>query len=201
MTKEQFLSIVDDIDDKFIEEIADIPEQPQVIYQRKEHFSICRILVSAAAVCAVSAGIFAAVKLNGTRVVTPNDSVISTSLSVTENSSEPISEMPDFHGRKGDVGVFEITLFTDKNTPVYTDAVVKNDDKQYATVEVECRGVYSLAVYREGETRECIGRLSGIEDGAQTLQIDYNKQAEISEKYVLCVWGEKSAQISVKWIP
>lgn len=201
MTKEQFLSIVDDIDDKFIEEIADIPEQPQVIYQRKEHFSICRILVSAAAVCAVSAGIFAAVKLNGTRVVTPNDSVISTSLSVTENSSEPISEMPDFHGRKGDVGVFEITLFTDKNTPVYTDAVVKNDDKQYATVEVECRGVYSLAVYREGETRECIGRLSGIEDGAQTLQIDYNKQAEIGEKYVLCVWGEKSAQISVKWIP
>lgn len=201
MTKEQFLSIVDDIDDKFIEEIADIPEQPQVIYQRKEHFSICRILVSAAAVCAVSAGIFAAVKLNGTRVVTPNDSVISTSLSVTENSSEPISEMPDFHGRKGNFGVFEITLFTDKNTPVYTDAVVKNDDKQYATVEVECRGVYSLAVYREGETRECIGRLSGIEDGAQILQIDYNKQAEIGEKYVLCIWGEKSAQISVKWLP
>lgn len=201
MTKEQFLSIVDDIDDKFIEEIADVPEQPQVIYQRKEHFSICRILVSAAAVCAVSAGILAAVKLNGTRVVAPNDSVISTSLSVTESNTEPIYAQPVFHDREGDIGEFEITHFTDKNTPVYTDAVVKNDDKQYATVEIECRSVTSLAVYREGETRECIGRLSGIEDGAQTLQIDYNKKAEIGEKFVLCAWGEKGAEIRVKWLP
>ena len=201
MTKEQFLSIVDDIDDKFIEEIADIPEQPQVIYPRREHFSVRRILVSTAAVCAVSVGILAAVKLNGTRVVMPNESVISTSSSVAENSSEPISEMPDFHGRKGDFGVFEITHFTDKNTPEFTDAVVKNDDKQYATVEVECKGVYSLAVYREGETRECIGRLSGIKDGAQTLRIDYNKKAEIGEKFVLCAWGEKGAEIRVNWLP
>lgn len=421
MTKEQFLSIVDDIEDKFIEEIADVPEQPQVIYQHKEHFSICRILVSAAAVCAVSVGILAAVKLNGTRVVTPNDSLISGNSSETESSSsqgtvsgsiqstssisgeephnqgayyddmfkeiieenpssgapmtyddvmnvmtnpdnggldsyylveaielvklsdceklrgfeewyyklngieydgihyglnviykvkaikdlitgedcnkemyvalsscEPIyqkaGDPPYAPGEKFTVALFNkaensditqsgagyffrfdiqensdgltalvrnnnseictnevvevtkspknvITSTTEnpvqyiaefelsdlveflrkdwkerklghfENITVYTDAVVKNDDKQYATVEIECRSVTSLAVYREGETRECIGRLSGIEDGAQTLQIDYNKKAEIGEKFVLCAWGEKGAEIRVKWLP
>lgn len=201
MTKEQFLNVVNDIDDKFIEEITDVPDQPKVIYQRKEHFSARRILVSAAAICAISAGIFAAEKLYGTRSVMPNESVISENSSVTESEPEPIYEEPDFHDHKGDIGEFEITLFTDKNTPVYTGAVVKKDDKQYATVEIECRGVTSLAVYREGETRECIGRLAGIEDGAQTLRIDYNKRAEIGDEFVLCVWGEKSAQISGKWLP
>lgn len=201
MTKNQFLSIVDDINDKFIEEIADVPEQPQIIYQHREHFSVRRIAVSAAAVCVISAGIFAAVKLYGTRIVVPNDSDVSASSSITESNSEPISEEPDFHDREGDIGEFEITLFTDKNSPVYTGAVVKKDDKQYATVEIECRGVFSLAVYREGETRECIGRLAGIQDGAQTLRVDYNKQAEIGDEFVLCVWGEKSARISGKWIP
>lgn len=95
MTKEQFLSIVDDIDDKFIEEIADVPEQPQVIYQRREHFSVRRIAVSAAAICAVAAGIFAAVKLNGTYHITPNDSLISGNSSESEHAStssqEPVS--------------------------------------------------------------------------------------------------------------
>lgn len=201
MTKEQFLNVVNDIDDKFIEEITDVPEQPKVIYQNKEHFSFRRILVSAAAVCAISAGIFAAVKLYGTRIVAPNDSVISASSSVIESNSEPISAEPDFHDRKGNIGEFEITLFNDKNTPVYTGAVVKNDDKQYATVEIECRGVTTLAVYREGETRECIGRLSGIEDGKQTFRIDYNKKAEIGDEFVLCVWGEKVAEIRGKWLP
>ncbi len=100
MTKEQFLSIVDDIDDKFIDEIADVPEQPLVIYQHGEHFSFRRIAVSAAAVCAISAGIFAAVKLYGTRIVAPNDSVISGTSSVIESEPEPISAEPVFTSAK-----------------------------------------------------------------------------------------------------
>ncbi len=200
MTKEQFLSIVDDIDDKFIDEIADVPEQPLVIYQHGEHFSFRRIAVSAATVCAISAGIFAAVKLYGTRIVAPNDSVISGTSSVIESEPEPISAEPVFHERKGNIGEFEITLFTDENAPVFTVAVTKKDDKQYATVEIECRGVISLAVYREGETRECIGRIA-VDNGAHTLQIDYDKQAEIGDEFVLCVWGKQSRQASGKWIP
>ncbi len=95
MTKEQFLNVVNDIDDRFIEEIADVPEQPQVIYQRREHFSFRRIAVSAAAVCAIAAGIFAAVKLNGTYHIAPDDSLISGNSSESEpvstSSQEPVS--------------------------------------------------------------------------------------------------------------
>lgn len=81
MTKEQFLNAVGDIDDKFIKEMTDAPEEPresllineepQEVYLTSGHIPFWKLAFSAAAaVCVLAAGIFAAAKVHG---IQPNE--------------------------------------------------------------------------------------------------------------------------------
>lgn len=216
MTKEQFLSAINDIDDKFIKEITDAPaipdnpqenyltsEEPQVVYLSNEHIPFWKVALSTAAViCVLTVGLFTTVKLRMSQNYTPNNNVISGSSaepSDTVSDSKPTtSEYLDLFERGGRGVPFEVSISKDDPSPVYTNAVTKRDDEQYATVQIDCNVVTSLAVYRDGM---CIGRqiVDGV--GIQTLHIDYISQAEVGENFVLCIWGDNSTLISGKWVP
>lgn len=223
MTKKQFLDAVNEIDDEFISEIIDIPEEPQVVYPASKRIPFWRIAVStAAAVCVIAAGSYAAVKLHGSYAYGPNAggrSDSSAAVSESESSSavvsesmsnsEPVnSERLDLSDRGGGVP-FEARFFEADQDPVYTDAAVKKDGEQYATLQIACRGVsdekrFSLEVHRKGETKWCIGRKIIAEPGTYTLYIDYVEEAAAGEEYVLsiyCIGGEGNALIEGKWVP
>ena len=223
MTKKQFLDVVNEIDDEFINEIIDIPdkisekpqdnyfvdEKPQVVYLTNERIPFWKIAVStAAAVCVLTAGFFAAAKLHGVHTYDPNESGISdssTTVSESMSTSEPIiSERLDLSER-GDGVPFEARFFEDDQSPIYTDAVVKKDGEQYATLQVACRGVsdeksFVVSVFRKREMK-CIGRIEITEPGAHTLYIDYLEEAEDGEEYVLCIYGEGNTRIDGEWVP
>lgn len=91
MTKKQFLDAVNEIDDEFINEIIDIPvklqenyfadEEPQEVYLTNKPIAFWKIAVSAAAaICVLTAGVFAAAKLRGIHPHSPNKSEISESI-------------------------------------------------------------------------------------------------------------------------
>ena len=209
MTKKQFLDAVNEIDDGFINEIIDIPEEPQVVYPTSKHVPFRRIAVSAAAaVCVLAAGFFAAAKLHGIYAYDPNESGISdnsTAVSESMSNSEPItSERLDLPERGGGVP-FEVRFFEDDQSPIYTDAMTKIDGEQYATLQVACRGIsdeksFAVAVFRKREMK-CIGRIEITEPGAHTLYIDYLEEAEEGEEYVLCIYGEGNTRIDGEWVP
>lgn len=95
MTKNQFLDAVNEIDDEFINEIINIPDEPQKIYFADDEpqavyltnkpIAFWKIAVSAAAaICVLTAGIFAAAKLHGIQTQDPIES--ETSVCSAENS-------------------------------------------------------------------------------------------------------------------
>lgn len=223
MTKKQFLDVVNEIDDEFINEIIDIPdntsektcdyyfadEEPQVVYLTSERIPFWKIAVStAAAVCVLMAGLFAVAKLHGIYAYDPNESGISySSATVSESisTSEPItSKRLDLSEREGGVP-FEVRFLEDDPSPIYTDAVIKKDGEQYATLQAMCRGVsdeksFVVAVFCKREMK-CIGRIEISEPGTHTLYIDYVKEAKAGEEYVLCIYGEGNMWIEGKWVP
>lgn len=210
MTKEQFLDAVNEIDDEFINELIDIPDssrdnyfaddKPQVVYLTSERIPFWKIAVStAAAVCVLTVGIFAAMKLHGIQSYNPNESAISESSAEVSDSKPTTSKYLDFSERESDCVPFEISISEgDSRSVVDTDAVTKKDNEQYATVQLDCTGVTSLAVFCNGE---CISRQPIELEGVQTVYIDYFKQAEIGEEFVLRIWTHNRVLVDGKWIP
>lgn len=107
MTKEQFINVIGDIDDKFLSELAaDYPpndnddfydvfiedmEKPQTIRLTNERTPFWKLAVSAAAVvCVITAGLFALLRRQAPQVSSPGDS--RSGVSISNPKSDPASE-------------------------------------------------------------------------------------------------------------
>lgn len=214
MTKKQFLDAVNKIDDKFINEIIDIPndvsenyfvdERPQKVYLTDKLVPFWKIAVSTAAVvCVLTAGVFTTVKLRGAQHTMPNDSTTeNSSYSQTETSSEPdkfdtvLTAGIDFS-------------YTSPDWPYSSDMVEKNDDANYAVVYVACRNIseenplfISIKKYIDGNPKY-IGTLYVTDNSARTYRIDYEEEVKKGEEVFLYM-STKSDEImraDGKWLP
>lgn len=108
MTKEQFINVIGDIDDKFLSELAaDYPpnnsdnlydvfiedmEKPQTIRLNNRRVPFWKIAASAAAViCVITAGLFAILRQQPPSVPSPGDS--RSGVSISNPKSDPTSEL------------------------------------------------------------------------------------------------------------
>lgn len=223
MTKKQFLDAMNNIDDKFINELIDVPgeprgnhfankqqenyfvdEQPQKVYSTDNPIPFWKIAASTAAVvCFLTAGIFSAAALRDTRHIMPNDSA-------TDNSSDIQSETsskPDKFDTMLTAGI-DFTIQSPDWT-YHSDMVEKNDDENYAVVYVECRNISEenplfIAVqrYRNGNP-VYIGTLYVTDNSARTYRIDYNEEVKRGDELFLyiSVKTDEIFRADGKWLP
>lgn len=215
MTKKQFLDAIDKIDDKFINEL-NIPdnshynlfadEKPQKVYLTDDRVPFWKTALSAAAaVCVLILGASAAFNLR-TPPDSANDSatseiiVISGEMSDSESVQTPSEKLGLFERGGGEPFTFRI-LEGDEN-PVYTETLTKNDNEQYATLEIMFRGAVSLGVYREEEPNRCLGK-TYLDDGGEVrkLFIDYVEEVKDGEKLYLEIHAAENSVIEGKWLP
>lgn len=212
MTKKQFLDAVNEIDDKFIYEIIDIPrdvsenyfadEQPQLVYLTSKPIPFWKIAVSTAAVmCVLAAGVFTVAKLRSVNI-TPNDST-------TENSSYSQTESlePDKFEMVLNEGI-EFSYST-PNWYYSSDPIEKTDDKNYAVVYVACRNIseenqlfIAVKKYLDGNP-VYIGTLWVTDDAPRTYHIDYTEEVKSGDELFLYI-STKSNEVfraDGRWLP
>ncbi len=206
MTKEQFLSAVNDIDDKFIKEIADDPqkidltdERPQMIYLKKERVTFRKIAMAAALVCVIAAGIFAAVKLYAP--IRTTDSTVNSS----GVDSDPVSiSYPENSGKISERAAFAAVLdLNDPNAPsggsktFISDPVRKSGSGNFAEVSIKCRGVdeenplYISVCRKEGEYHAVSGEIK-FTGGGDKILINYTEKVGAGDELVLMIRAENS---------
>lgn len=226
MTKKEFLDAVNGIDDEFINEIIDIPgdnsdefsenyfsdNKPQKIYFTKKRGPIRKIAASAAAaVCVLTTGIFAAVKLHGVQI-TPNDSVSADSGVTLSNTSEyslPITDPIPKIKRVDDEGYefnFKLGSTALKQTSI---PAVKNDFENCAVFYLTCRGVSEenplriwIFLMENGETVKRVNSITITEDREKyyTVPYDYYK-LKYGEECVFQVISDDKVYVEGKWLP
>lgn len=229
MTKKEFLDAVNEIDDEFINEIIDIsgdisdelPEnyfsgisddRAHKIYFTKKRVPFWKIAVStAAAVCVLTTGIFAAMKLHRVQI-TPNDSTSADSGVTLSNTSEyslPIIDPIPKIKRVEDEGYeFQFKL---GGTMLKQFAVpaVKNDFENCAVFYLTCRGVSRekplriwIFLMENGETVKRVNSLTITEEGSNyyTVPYDYYK-LKYGEECVFAAVVDHEAYVEGKWLP
>ncbi len=205
MTKEQFLSAVNDIDDKFIKEIADDPpkidltdERPQVIYLKNERVPFWNI-AAAVLVCVIATGIFAAVKLYAP--IRTTDSTVNSS----GVDSDPVSiSDPENSGRISKSAAFTAVLdVNDPNDPsggsktFISDPVRKSNSGGFAEVSIKCRGVgeenplYISVCRKEGGYHAVSGEIK-FTGGGDKILINYTEKVGAGDDLVLVIRAENS---------
>lgn len=209
MTKEQFLSAVNDIDDKFIKEIADDPpkvdltdERPQMIYLKRERIPFWNI-AAAALVCVIAAGIFAAVKLSAP--IRTTDSTVNSSGA----ESDPVSiSDPENSGKISESAAFAAVLdLNDPNDPnapsggsktFISDPVRKSNSRGFAEVSIKCRGVgeenplYISVCRKEGEYHAVSGEIKFTGGDSDKILINYTEKVGAGDNLVLVIRAENS---------
>lgn len=178
-------------------------EQPQKVYLSDKPVPFWKIAVStAAAVCILTFGIFAAAKLRGIHIM-PNDSTAeNSSFTQTETSSYP---------NKFDAVLTAGNDFSylSSNLSYYSDSVEKKDDENYAVVYVACRNIseenplfISVKKYSNGN-EVYIGNLTVTDSDARTYRIDYNEEIKRGDKLFLTIVTrtEEPARADGKWLP
>ena len=234
MTKKEFLDVFNGIDDEFINEIIDIPEKnsgdiadelpenifselsddrARKIYLTKKRVPFWKIaLSSAAAVCVLTTGIFAAVKLHGVQA-TPNDSTAANSggvdLSNVAESSLPIINTIPKIKRVDDEGYefkFKLggTVLKQFSVPA-----VKNDFENCSVFHLTCRGVSRenplriwIFLTENGETVERVNSLTITEEGSKYYTVPYDSYSlKYGEECVICAVVDDEAYVGGKWLP
>lgn len=231
MTKKEFLDAVNGIDDEFINEIIDIPQKnskyisdespenyfsdnkPQKIYFTKKRVPFWKTaLSSAAAVCVLAAGIFAAVKLHGVQA-TPNDSTSANSggvdLSNVAESSLPIINTIPKIKRVDDEG-YEFKFKLDGSAMKQSSVTVtKNDFENCSVFRILCRGVSRenplriwIYLVENGETVKRINPLVITEVGSHYYTVPYDKYSlKYGDECVIEAVVDHEAYVEGKWLP
>ena len=212
MTKKEFLDVFNDIDDKFVNEIIDIPrdnsenyfadEEPQLVYLTSKPIPFWKIAVStAAAICVMTAGIFTTAKLRTVNIAS-NDSTTDNSSSSQTETSEP---------NKFDMVLTEGIDFSclTLNRPYSSELVTKNDDENYAVVYFYGRNIseenplfIAVKKYIDGNP-VYLGTLYVTENTARTYRIDYDEEVKEGDEVFLYM-STKSDEImraDGKWLP
>lgn len=146
MTKNEFLSVVNDIDDDFLKELIEDPGKPQVIYLSDKRVSFKKLALSAAAViCVVTAGLFAALKAQAPQMSSPDDSRSGVSISnpVSDPTSEPTSMSIPEKTENDPFGHHltpYVTAFSADNKTFISEPVVKVLGENYAQISLEYGG-------------------------------------------------------------
>lgn len=207
MTKEQFLSAVNDIDDKFIKEIADDPqkidltdERPQMIYLKNERVSFRKIAMAAALVCVIAAGIFVSIKLSVPGIVSTDSNTNSSGV-----DSDPVSiSYPENSGKISESAAFAAVLDLNDpnapsggNKPFISDPVRKSNSGNFAEVSIKCRGVgeenplYISVCRKEGEYHAVSGEIK-FTGGDDKILINYTEKVGAGDELVLVIRAENS---------
>lgn len=231
MTKEQFLSAMGDIDDKFIKEITGAPaildkprknfiidEEPQVVYLTNERIPFWKIAVSAAAaVCILTAGLFAMVRLHE-RV--PADTSLDVSLSSPEisSSSKPTistmstvsDEQSSTVSNKGFTDNFELES-EPREANVFTEGAVKsgtfeNDASVTVHYGVDPDRPITFSVWDSPDElngtqlTEAV-TVTGDKETVYLPYIDQESKPTNEQKLYLHAYSEFSFNIVGKWTP
>lgn len=224
MTKKQFLDAVNKIDDKFINELIDVSgdisektqenyfvdEQPQKVYLTDKPFPFWKIAVStAAAVCVLTVGIFAAVKLRTVITTSPSDSGSANLSNVSESPPPIISTIPKIN-RVADEG-YEFNFRIDSGTTerYLSEPVLKNDIENCAVFFINCRGASEenplriwILLRENGEIVKRVNSLTITEDGSRYYTVAYDYyNVESGDECVFQVITEGDAHIDGKWLP
>lgn len=214
MTKKQFLDAVNEIDDEFINELIDIPDssrenyfaddKPQVVYLTSERIPFWKIAVSAvAAVCVLTAGIFAMVKLRGIQTYNPNESMLESS-SYIQSETSSIPDKLDTVLTDG----FDFSCLS-PYISYQSHTVEKNDDENYAVVYISCQGIseenplfISVMAYHDRE-RVYAGTLIVSENDTRTYRIDYEEDVKKGDRLCLYMAAKTDAPMRAdgKWLP
>lgn len=226
MTKKQFLDAVNGIDDELINEFINVPdeprenylddEKPQVVYLTNEHIPFWKIVVSAAAVVFVlSVGIFAAGKFHGIQSAESNSGISLISSDVYDKLNSVVTD-----GHK-----FNTEFMSDPSSDIlYTDPVIKTDDKNYAAVHISFPNsnkdehitlhirverkeyLYDDGIYLLGKYKlTSVGEIIVTESKEQTYRIDYKENAAAGDEYVLGLYTTRESGELVhaegEWLP
>ncbi len=210
MTKEQFLSAVNDIDDKFIKEIADDPpkigltdERPQMIYLKKERVPFWNI-AAAVLVCVIAAGIFVSIKLSVPGIISTDSNTNSAGLSGSESDPVSISD-PENSGKISESAAFAAVLdLNDPNAPsggnktFISDPVRKSNSGGFAEVSIKCRGVgeenplYISVCRKESGYHAVSGEIKFTGGDADKIVINYTEKVGAGDNLVLVIRAENS---------
>lgn len=216
MTKKEFLDIVNGIDDKYLNELIEVPERPRIIHLSENRAPLFRkIALSAAAViCVFAVGITAAVKLRAPVTPSPNDSTSGGAyLSNASESSLPITSTIPKIKRVADEGYdFELPIGNDTTERIFSKHVLKNDEENCAVFFMTCRNVSEenplhimiFAAKKKGETvKDCrVCSLTVTEDGEHFYTVPYEfYDAEYGEECFFQVLVDGKAYMGGKWLP
>ena len=193
-------------------EIIDIPrdnsenyfadEEPQLVYLTSKHVPFWKIAVStAAAICAMTAGIFTIAKLHSVNIM-PNDSTTEiSSYSQKESSEQDKFDMVLTEG-------IEFSCLT-LNRPYSSKLVTKNDDENYAVVYFCGRNIseenplfIAIKKYSNGNP-VYLGTLYVTENTPRTYRIDYETEVKNGDELFLYMStkSEEVMRADGKWLP
>lgn len=216
MTKNEFLVIVNGIDDKYLNELIEIPQRSRIIRLSENRAPLFRrIALSAAAViCVFAIGITAAVKLRAPVTSSPNDSTSGGAyLSNVSESSLPITGTIPKIKRVADEGDdFEFRIGNDTTERIFSERVLKNDAENCAVFFMNCRGVseenpLKIMVYATGKkgenVKDCrVCFLTVTKDGENFYTVPYEYYgAEYGEECYFQVIVKGEAYMGGKWLP
>lgn len=227
MTKKQFLDAVNEIDDKFINEIIDIPrdvsenyfadEQPQSVYLTSKPIPFWKIAFSAAMLCVIAVGFFSVFRLQEPQITPPNDSVISESITSSESSSESdtISDSESIPLEKSERVGIEGNIFGAQiigyNKTFCSEYVAKSDDEDYAMVlfdairGVDERNQLCISVSKRVEkyrSRRVSEEVIITDNDIREIKINYTEPVENGDELMLLITASNdNAMVKAAWLP
>lgn len=198
MTKEQFLSAMGDIDDKFLKETARTSdeifewdpdhEKPQILRpERRPIYPWRRALFTAAAVCILASGIFGVSKLHGIQSAGSSPEISAVSLDIS-NDPDSIDDKLNSEINKiakmnsviisGNEFNAELMPEPDRNV-IFTDPVIKTDDNNFAALHISFPNTNEnftlcIEVYRK-EYSQKLGRYDSVYVGG--IIVTENKES------------------------